>query len=185
MKRWFVLPLLLVLAGACTTAELTRRTVEEPAERYYRNILLQVDLADATDTVGLTDRLVKQLEQRDLQVIRTQQIPAGSIHHEPGSVLLSIDELDRRIETVDYHRSYGRTSLTRMRGRKTADVPVITLRASLQDIVSGRLVFQADYVTRGPWYADSTMVVTAIATTLVEQLEREGFITANNTASTN
>jgi len=182
-KRWFTLLCLAILASGCATAELTRRPVDGPAGNSYRHILLSVDLSDSVDTLYLTDRLIKQLEQRDLQAITAQITSGASIHDVPGSALLSIEELERRIVTVEYHRSYGRTSLTQMRGRKTADVPVITLRTTLIDAASQLIVFQADYVTRGPWYADSATVVAALAATLVEQLEHEGFIPAKYTIS--
>lgn len=179
VARWFALCCTVLLASGCATAELTQRAVDEPAQRYYRFILVSVTLADNADnadTVYVTNRFITELEQRDLQTILPKQAPGASTHHQPGTALLKVEEVERRIETVEHRRRYGRTSLTQMRGRKLSDVPVITLRAALIDAESSRTVFQADYVTQGPWYADSATVMAALAGTLVEAFEREGFI---------
>ena len=67
-----------------------------------------------------------------------------------------------------------------MRGRKLSDKPVISLRATLIDSESGRTEFQADYITQGPWYADSATIVASLASKLMEQLEHEGFIATSD-----
>jgi len=174
--RWFALCCTVMLVSGCATAELTLRTVDEPAESYYRYILVSVTLADNADTVYVTNRFISELEQRDLQTILPKQALGASTYHQPGTALLKVEEVERRIETMEHRRWYGRTSLTQMRGRKLSDVPVITLRATLIDTGSKLTVFQADYVTQGPWYADSATVMAALAGTLVKDFEREGFI---------
>lgn len=167
-----------MLASGCATAELTQRAVDEPARSYFRYIHVNIDLADNADTLYVSNRFVTELERHDLQTILPEQAQGASTHHLPDSALLMVDEVDRRIETVEHRRRYGRTSLTQMRGRKTSDIPVITLRATLIDTESRRTVFQADYVAQGPWYDDSATVIAALAGTLAEQLEHEGFIAA-------
>ena len=159
---------------------MTQRRIDETADNYYSQIHLNIDLSDSADTVYLTDRFVKQLDRRDIQIIRSNQSPDASIHDQADSAILKIEEIDRHIEMVEHRRTYGRTSLTQMRGRKLSDKPVISLRATLIDSASGRTVFQADYITQGPWHADSATVVASLASKLVEQLEREGFIATND-----
>jgi hypothetical protein len=177
---WFALWCAVILASGCATAVLTQHGVDGAAEKHYSYIHLDIELSDSSDTAYLTDKFIKQLGQRDVQTILLKQIRSAPPHDEAVTALLKVDEVDRRIETVEHRRSYGRTSLTQMRGRKKSDKPVITLRATLIDADSGWTVFQADYVTQGPWHADSATVVAALAGTLVEQLEREGFIATKN-----
>lgn len=176
--RWFALWCTVILASGCATAELSQRTVNEPAERRYQYIHVDVDLSDAADTAHLTNRFLKELDLYDLQAIVPKQTQVKLIYDGPGTAILKIDEVDRRTVTVKHRQRYGRTSLTQMRGRKKHDTPVITLRVTLTDTESGQTVFQADYVTQGPWYADSATAVETLAGTLVEQLEHEGFIAA-------
>jgi len=80
------------------------------------------------------------------------------------------------MEAGEHHQTYGRTSLTRMRGSKKREKPVITLRAIFIDTGSGQTLFQAEYVAQGPWYADSAAVVAALAGTLLDQLAHENYI---------
>jgi len=178
--RWFLLYCMVILATGCATAEMTQRRIDEPADNYYSQIHLNIDLSDSADTAYLTDRFVKQLDRRHLQTILSNQSRSASIHDQPDIAILKIEEIDRQIETVEHRRTYGRTSLTQMRGRKLSDKPVITLRATLIDSASGRMVFQADYITQGPWHADSATVVASLASKLAEQLEREGFIATSD-----
>ena len=99
--------------------------------------------------------------------------------------MLRIEEVDRRLETVEYHRRYGRTSLTQMRGRKSRDVPVITLRAMLIDLEADKTVYQADYVAQGPWYTDSATLVASAVHAIARQLEHDGFIVVKPGAGAN
>ena len=176
--RWFALfcAFVLVIGCATATAELTTRSVDEVAERHYQYIYVSVDLSEAADKTHLTNRLFEELNLYDLQITAQKQSHDTLINDEPGTALLVVDEIDRHFVTVEHRQRYGRTSLTQMRGRKKTDTPVITLRVTFVDAATGRTMFQADYVTQGPWYADSTTVVSALASTLVEQLESEGFI---------
>ena len=174
--RWFLLCCMVILATGCATAEMTQCRIDETADDYYSQIHLNVDLSDSADTAYLTERIVKQLDRRDMQTILSNQSPGASIHDLSDSAILKIDEIDRHLEMVEHRRTYGRTSLTQLRGRKLSDKPVISLRATLIDSASGRTVFQADYITQGPWHADSATVVASLASKLVGQLECEGFI---------
>ena len=171
---------MLILVTGCATAEMTQRSIDETADLSYSQIHLNIQFSDAADAVYLTDRIVRQLDRYDLQTMLPNQSPGASIHDQSDSAILKIEEIDRHIEMVEHRRTYGRTSLTQMRGRKLSDNPVISLRATLIDSASGRMVFQADYITQGPWYADSATVVASLASKLVEQLEREGFIATND-----
>ena len=173
---WFALCCGLVLASACSTAEVTQRAVDEPADGFYRYIRLNVVVGDTSETKFVTNRVVAELSQRDLQIIPSTQAQGASIHRGPGAALLTVAEIDRQTTTVVHYRRYGRTALTQMRGRKLYDKPVITLRATLSDGQSGQTVFQADYVTQGPWYEDDAAVVAALAKPLVKQLEQKGFV---------
>jgi hypothetical protein len=173
---WSALCCALVLASACSTAQLTQHAVDDSADKYYRYIRLNVVLDDTSDTAFVTNRVVTELSQRDLQIMPSTQAQSTLIKGGTGTAVLTVKEIDRQTKTVVHHRRYGRTALTQMRGRELHDKPVITLRATLSDAQSGQTVFQADYVTQGPWYADSTSVVATLAKPLVKQLEHEGFI---------
>jgi len=175
---WIVLWSMVILESACATAELTQQASYEATEKHYRQIYLTVDLSDTGDTVVVANGLLMELDQRDMQPLMAEQSRDAMFDDAPDTALLRVDELERRSVTVEHQRRYGRTSLTQARGRKLTDTPVITLRATLIDTETGRTIFQADYVTQGPWYADSAMVVASLAGTLVEQPEREGYIAA-------
>jgi len=159
---------------------MTQHRIDETADYSCSQIHLNSHLGDAADAAHLTDRFVRQLDRRDLQTLLPNLSPGASIHDQSDSTILKIEEIDRHIEMVEHRRTYGRTSLTQMRGRKFSDKPVISLHATLVDSASGRTVFQADYITQGPWHADSATVVASLASKLVEQLEREGFIATND-----
>lgn len=167
---------LVILVSGCFTVDLAQRTIDDPVNGHYRNIHLDVSLSNINDTKSVTNSFVIALEKRGLNVIQTRQQSDSMPMSGPGAALLKIQELDQQTETVVVRRSYGRASLTMMRGRELREKPVITLRATLSDIQSGHAVFQADYVTRGPWYQDSSSIVAALANTLTKQLEQEGLI---------
>lgn len=178
--RWFLLCCMLILASSCASAEMTQHRIDETADYSCSQIHLNIHFGDAADAAHLTDRFVKQMDRRDLQTILPNISTGASIHDQTDSAILEIKEIDRHIETVEHRRMYGRASLTQMRGRKISDKPVISLRATLVNSASGCTVFQADYITQGPWHADSATVVVSLASKLVEQLEREGFIATND-----
>ncbi len=173
---WLAGLVMTALLSGCATARLAETEVIEAQETPFRKIVLKVDLADPIDTESLAKRLIGRLESYDLKVVAAESAGTGSGYTGAGTGLLKIDEVDRRLETVNYHRTYGRTSLTQMRGRKSADVPVITLRAAFADAASGKTVYRAEYVAQGPWYADSASVVASLASTLVDQLANAGII---------
>ena len=164
-----------MLASACSTTEQTQVKVDETANKEYSLIQLDVALGNSEDTDALTDAMVKQLERRGLQT-RLSTIGDASNQYQTDTAQLKIVEIDRRVVTVRHLRTYPRQSLTQMRGRKYSDKPVITLHARLIDPASGRAVYQASYVTEGPWYAKSRSVVAAFAGKLVQQLEQQGYI---------
>lgn len=169
---------LVILLTGCTSAELTRLAISETSETYYRYIYLDVDLSSSDDTAYLANRLINRLEGYDLQIKSSTLTPPAQDYDVPPAALLKVEELGRRIEAGEHRRTYGRTSLTQMRGRKKHERPVITLRAIVVDAQSGQTLFQADYNTEGPWHADSTTVVAALADTLIDQLEHNKFIAA-------
>ena len=160
---------LVVLLSGCAAARVTETGVIQAQETPFRKVVLKVDLADPVDTESLETRLISRLETYDLEVVPAESTAAGA-------GFLKIDEVGRHIETVHYHRRDVRTSLTQMRGKKSADVPVITLSAVFSDAASGEALYQAEYVARGPWHADSASVVASLAGTLVDQLASTGII---------
>lgn len=174
--RWFAICYMLVLTSACTMTEQTQRKVDETANKQYSQIYLDIDLANSADTDTLTDAMARQLERRGLQTSLPEMTGSTSNQYQTDTALLKIDEIDRNMVTVRYLRTYPRPALTQMRGRKYSDKPVITLHVTLIDAVTGRAVYQADYVIEGPWYAESTSVVAAFAGKLTKQLIREEFI---------
>jgi hypothetical protein len=169
---------LAVLLSGCATARVTESGTIQAQEIPFRTVVLKVDLADPFDTESLETRLISRLGAYDLKVVAAESAAVGPGHTGSGAGLLKIDEVDRHLETIHYRRTYGRTSLTQMRGRKSADVPVITLRAVFADAVSGQTLYQAEYVAQGPWYADSASVVASLAGALADQLANAGIIAA-------
>ena len=168
-----------LLTGACTTAQETERRAELAADARYQRVYLVVELAESADSEALTGQLIRSFSQRGIAI--TQAVPGAANPDSPlaGSAILRIDEVGREIVSDRYHRTYPRYPLTANRGWKTADKPVIKLRATLVDSVSGRVMFEAEYVNEGPWYADSETVVSALARELPEQLQREGYLAAS------
>lgn len=179
--RWPVLWCLVIAVSGCASAELTRLAVNETSETYYRYVCLDVELSDAADAEYLTSRLIKKLDAYDLQISAGKQMLAAWIPDEPGSALLKVEELGRRLEAGEHRQTYGRISLTRMRGRKKHEKPVITLRVILVDTRSGQTVYQADYNTEGPWYSDSSKVAGALAEMLIDQLALGKYFAEKNT----
>ena len=179
IKRFSLVCVALVTTG-CAGADLIQRNVGQTAERQLQNLYLSVELAVVEDSERLADRLLKELDRYDLRLTLSEQGSEHYVQTESDAALLKIEEIDRRIEAGEHRRTYARTSLTQNRGRKKHEKPVITLRASLIDVTSGQMLFQSDYVTDGPWYADSASVVASLAAPLARQLEKDGFISMKN-----
>ena len=168
---------IVILAGCSASTRLSQLAVEQTAGSSFRHIQLDVVLSDTADTLSLTNTMISELGRYDLEITRATQLreQSGSVHS--GSALLTIREIERRLESAEHRKTYGRTSLTQMRGRKKYQKPVITLRTWLVDTESGHTVFQADYIVEGPWYADSASIVASLARPFSLQLERQQLIT--------
>ena len=168
---------ILILAGCSASTRLSQLAVEQTAGSSFRYIQLDVELSDTADTLSLTNAMISELGRYDLEITRATQLreQSGSVHS--GTALLTIREIERRLESAEHRKTYGRTSLTQMRGRKKYQKPVITLRAWLVDTESGHTVFQADYIVAGPWYADSASIVASLARPFSLQLEQQQLIT--------
>lgn len=183
--RSFPLFCLVLLASGCASAELMNRNVYElPAKNFlyiHANVVVSVD----SESVGLNKKILKVLDPYNMKVTLSTQSHHELVLDEAATALLRIEEVDRRLETVEYHRRYGRTSLTQMRGRKSRDVPVITLRAMLIDLEADKTVYQADYVAQGPWYTDSATLVASAVHAIARQLEHDGFIVVKPGAGAN
>lgn len=168
---------ILILTGCSASTRLKQLAVDQPVGSSFRFIHLDVDLPDTADTLSLTNAMIRELGRYDLEIItRTTQQREQSGSVLSGSALLTIREIDRRLESAEHHKSYGRTSLTQMRGRKKYQKPIITLRARLVDTESGLTVFQADYIAEGPWYANSASIVASLARPFSLQLEQQQLI---------
>jgi hypothetical protein len=173
-----ILLALVVQSSGCTTAHPSESPIVRTAAKPLHTIVLHVELADKADTEPLTSRLIRKLDLYDLRIVSAAEAGTGVANADQGTALLKISEVDRRIETVAYRRTYGRKSLTQMRGLKSRDVPVITLRTTVMDAVSGQTLFQRNYIAQGPWYADSASVLASLAGSVVTELENSGFISA-------
>jgi hypothetical protein len=178
LGRWTALILMLIFACSCATAELVPGSVDETDGHQFHAIHLKVALSNQVDTASLINSLMEELDKYDLQASFIGDLVEQNDQKRQQTALLTIEEVERRYETMYYRRTYGRTSLTQMRGRKSREVPVITLRVVLTDTETDIEVFQADYVTRGPWYADSAKRVASLARALTRQLEQGGLITS-------
>jgi hypothetical protein len=167
---------IVILTGCSASTRLSHVAVDQPAQSGFRHIHLDVDLPDTADTLSLTNAMIRELGRYDLEISQTsqQREQASSVHS--GSALLTIREIERRIEPAEHRKTYGRTSLTQMRGRKKYEKPIITLRARLVDTETGLTVFQADYIAEGPWYAGSASIVASLARTFSMQLEHRQMI---------
>lgn len=183
--RCFSLFCLVLLASGCASAELMHRDVyQAPAKNLpyiHTNVVVSVDSV----SVDLNKRILEELDRYNMKVTLSTQVHHEPVLDEAATALLRIEEVDRRLETVEYRRRYGRTSLTQMRGRKSRDVPVITLRAMLIDVETDKTVYQADYVAQGPWYADTETLVATAVHTFARQLEQDDFIAAKPVAGAN
>ncbi len=174
--RYAALCGIVILTGCSASSRLSHLSVDQTAGSSFRYILLDVDLPDTADTLRLTHAMIRELGRYDLEILQSTQRreQPGSDH--PASALLTIREIERRLEPAEHRKRYGRTSLTQMRGRKKYEKPVITLRARLVDTETGLTVFQADYIAEGPWYADSASIVASLARTFSTQLEHRQMI---------
>ena len=168
---------IVILTGCNASTRLSHLSVDQSAGSGFRYIHLDVELPDAADTLSLTSAMIRELGRYDQEIIQSTQLreQSGSVHS--ASAKLTIREIDRRLEPAEHRRTYGRTSLTQMRGRKQYEKPIITLRAMLVDTESGLTVFQADYIAEGPWYANSASIVASMARTFSKQLEQWQLIT--------
>ena len=147
----------------------------------HANVVVSTD----SESVDLNRKILKQLDRYNMKLTLSTQSHDEPVLDEAATALLRIEEVDRRLETIEYRRRYGRTSLTQMRGRKSRDVPVITLRAMLIDLEADKTVYQADYVAQGPWYADTATLVASAVHAFTRQLEQDGFIAVKANAGTN
>ena len=173
--RSLLLGMYTLIAG-CASAELKQLSVDTNYNANYQVLQLDVVLSNDSDSTSLINKLTKELSRYDLVLINQpiDEISAG--YTKEPSAILKIDEIDRRLEPGTHHQTYGRTSLTQQRGRKQHVKPVISLRVILIDFESKQTIFQADYETMGPWYADSKTVVAALAKPICERLEEQNFI---------
>ena len=174
--NWAALVWLLIQASGCATVELVEHTLDPVEKGYYRNIYLSVDLSDAEELARFSDRFLIALSAYNLQLDITEHPAKIRTSDKSTTAFLNVEELDREIVQGEHHRTYGRRSLTQMRGRKKHNKPVVTLRATLIDAETRHTIFQADYVTQGPWYADSAAVIGTLPGALLDQLERDGLI---------
>ena len=183
--RCFSLFCLVLLASGCASAELTHRDVYQIPAKNFLYVHANVVVSTDSESVDLNRKILKQLDRYNMKLTLSTQSHDEPVLDEAATALLRIEEVDRRLETIEYRRRYGRTSLTQMRGRKSRDVPVITLRAMLIDLEADKTVYQADYVAQGPWYADSATLVASAVHAFTRQLEQDGFIAVKANASTN
>jgi hypothetical protein len=179
--RVAVLSGIVIVTGCSANTRLSHLSVDLPAESGFRYIHLDVELPNTTDTTSLTSAMIRELNRYDLEIMpRTQQREQSNSVHS-GSAVLTIREIERRLEPAEHRKRYGRMSLTQMRGRKKYEKPIITLRATLVDTASGLTVFQGDYIAEGPWYADSASIVASLARTFSMQLENRQLISIEST----
>ncbi len=174
--NWAALAWLLISASGCATAELVERSLDPVEKGHYRTIYLSVDLSDSEERAGLSDRFVKSLNSYDLQFDIVEYPAEIRTSDQSPTAFLNVEELDREIVQGEHRRTYGRRSLTQMRGRKKHNKPVVTLRAILIDAETRHTIFQGDYVMQGPWYADSVAVIGTLPDALFDQLESDGLI---------
>lgn len=167
---------LLLSASGCATVELVERSLDPVEEGHYRTIFLTVDLSDSGERARLSDGFVKTLSSYDVQLDILEYPAAIRTFDKSPSAFLNVEELDREIVQGEHRRTYGRRSLTQMRGRKKHTKPVVSLRATLIDAETRHTIFQGDYVMQGPWYADSAAVIGALPGALLDQLESDGLI---------
>jgi hypothetical protein len=165
-----------LLGAGCASAELKELSVDANNETSYQLLLLDVLLSDGSDSASLIKKLNKELGRYDLVLINqpSDEITPGNTNK--PSAILKIDEINRRLEPGTHRRTYGRTSLTQQRGRKHHEKPVISLQVMLIDFESKQTLFQAEYETMGPWHADSSTVVAALAKPVCEQLADKNLI---------
>ena len=178
---WAALAWLLISASGCATVELVERSLDPVEDGYYRTIYLSVDLSDSEERARLFDRFVETLSYYDLQLDILEHSAEIRRFDRSPSAFLNVEELDREIVQGEHRRTYGRRSLTQMRGRKKHNEPVVTLRATLIDAETRHTIFQADYVAQGPWYEDSATIIGNLPSALLDQLESDGLIAARDT----
>lgn len=165
-----------LLSVGCASAKLKELSVDASNKTSYRILQLDVALSDDSDSAALIDRLNEELGRYDLILVNQPLNEMTTDHTDGPSAKLKIDEINRRLEPGTHHQTYGRTSLTQQRGRKQHVKPVINVQVRLINFESQQTVFRADYETVGPWYADSSTVVAALAKTVCKQLEDKNFI---------
>jgi hypothetical protein len=163
---------IVILTGCSASTGLSHLSVDQTAGSSFRYIYLDIDLPDNADTLSLTSAMIRELGRYDLKILQSTQQREQSSSDHSASALLTIRKIERRLEPAEHRKRYGRMSLTQMRGRKKYEKPIITLRARLVDNESGLMVFQADYIAEGPWYADSATIVASLARTFSMQLEQ-------------
>lgn len=183
--KCFSLFCLVLLASGCASAELTHRDVYPAPAKNFLYIHANVVVSADSESADLNRKILKELDRYNMKLTLSTQPHHERVLDKAATALLRIEEIDRRLETVEYRRRYGRTALTQMRGRKSRDVPVITLRAMLIDLEADKTVYQADYVAQGPWYADSATLVASVVHAFTRQLEQDGFIAVKADAGTN
>ena len=173
--RSLLLGMYTLIAG-CASAELKQLSVDTNYNANYQVLQLDVVLSNDSDSTSLINKLTKELSRYDLVLINQpiDEISAG--YTKEPSAILKIDEIDRRLEPGTHHQTYGRTSLTQQRGRKHHEKPVISLQVMLIDFESKQTLFQAEYETMGPWHADSSTVVAALAKPVCKQLADKNLI---------
>ena len=165
-----------VLVYGCTGSRLMQHGVDEPLSEPYRYLDVSIVFREKADIRHFSERLFEEANRYDLTLMLAGETDSDRYAADKNTALLKVNEIDRAIETVEYRRTYGRTSLTQMRGRKSRAVMVIAVRAELADMNTGEKVFLAEYRLKDPWYEDTPTKLATLAKRLVRQLEQDGLI---------
>ena len=176
MLRICLLSAVITLAS-CSTSDLSRLWVYDPIDRPYTHFLLAVTLDNQKDTTSLTNKLVEQFDRYKAEI---NLLSGYTVEPETqaDTAILKIEEIQRESITVRYKRGQASPMMTQMRGRRYADKPVVTMRATLVDAETGQYIFKADYIAEGQWYTDSSVVVRSLARKITTQFESEGLLEA-------
>ena len=170
--------LLLLLSGllfACATHQVTETSVQTSGKTTFSTLHVWVNFATPAQSEYLANQLVSHLHHYGVRasLVTDEVTDRASLR---DTALLHVTLTASWTDTVITHRHKHRRSLTQMRGRIPRESPRFRSEILLQDLSTGKTVWQSNAVTAGAWYSDFNTMARSLAARLTRQLKQEALI---------
>lgn len=164
----------LFLAG-CASHQVTQQAVAPEPVTPFNALQVQVDFATPAQSEYLANQLVSQLRHYGVRAsLVTDEVSDRASFAD--TALLQVTLNDSWTETFISRVTKHRRSLTQMRGRVPRESPRFSSEILLQDLATGKTIWQLKIVTAGSWYSDFNTIARSLAVRITRQLKQKGLI---------